>query len=1117
MGKKLPDHIDGLIKYLSEPEEKADEDLILKYFRKVYPDTFGRQKEAKRSDGYVPSHFVLELKGKSSDWLSGLFQGIAYQRDLDFSLVVVAAKGFLSIWKVDDIDESIREEILLSKLAPNTIGKRIATKHKSRKSEFLRKAIWNFRSELLKGLFAGNTGSILKEIQSFKNALDKQKRVRRKVTTKNFVSTLEEMIPFFDQDTPIKAVRAFYSMVFGWTPESHLEISQRINTQATLSGEVIENLIPGKRAKFKSFVDNHYVHLEYGQNVDDFFAKYDKALDAVDKNFRKKHGIFFTDLDLSKFVMWLVRNKLGDIGENYLVIDPACGSGNLVTNWRSPLRLRHKVVSEIEPELLYTVEKRMKGDAWHEGKFTVVPKVKENIGLNFLDKSAGEYIEILKKYLIEKGHDPDKPIAFLCNPPYRSDDDQTADAIKYKVHASILKLTGNDASAERYCCFLAQMKLFCKAAKDGEFPGDSLLLLFTGTAWLTKRPIYENIRHEICSVFEDVSGMIVNSKEFFDVPGRFPIAFTIWRYRGTEANLNPSRPIPLTDLTWLKKADLTAIDWNNENEIKVAYEKITADNRSTKAFFGVHRNNIREWSNQTMLDFKRSRRKSEKNTVPVGGLPKGDPRHYNKKAYGESDGSFIGFMDNLTLCRVKKSEFGVPWFRLNNQFMDCRKTRCFSGPPDHIGYRANNLSTAKTLFTWFALGRTFASNGYPMWVNTGELWPIKSPKRLENKLIKIAFAIGFAENECVEAKFPANNPITGAKELSVSNPMTPLSKDSFWSKHMASLIGKGNIESEDKLVRSVEKIFDIWKTLFKKVPELYVDYKRPYFIGEAILTKNAGLIQIKDYAKEMDSVPLLKAWGEIQSNLKFVKNEFYELLMQKDGFNYFGRSAACDTKTVKEFRPKTAFEKTLHYRLALASIIIKKMADDKNFGRVKLAKVFYLADQNLKTDLKTEYYKQAAGPLDQRALYNVKIGIEAMADRHGYFSRSERRAGNIKVVRYSPEKNLNNMVMEAKALYGKDYKGILRIIECLKPLNTEKSEIVATLYACWNDLLIARKKPDDQDIIDEFRFKWHQKKKRFPINKLKKALEWMRTNKLVPEGRGRKTKIMVQETEYELF
>jgi len=66
--------------------------------------------------------------------------------------------------------------------------------------------------------------------------------------------------------------------------------------------------------------------------------------------------------------MWLIKQRIPDLGRNYLVIDPACGSGNLVTNWRSPLELRHKVVSEIEPELLYAVEQRMKSDQWLDGR-----------------------------------------------------------------------------------------------------------------------------------------------------------------------------------------------------------------------------------------------------------------------------------------------------------------------------------------------------------------------------------------------------------------------------------------------------------------------------------------------------------------------------------------------------------------------------------------------------------------------------------------------------------------------------------------------------------------------------------------------------------------------------
>src|SRR5258707_10637103 len=113
MAKSLPSHIEGLITFLSRPQEKANEDQALAYFRKVFGDAFTRQKEASQADGYVPGHFVLELKGKTSDWLSGLFQGLAYRKkDLDFSQIVVAAKNFLAVWQVEDLPEMIRDEIL---------------------------------------------------------------------------------------------------------------------------------------------------------------------------------------------------------------------------------------------------------------------------------------------------------------------------------------------------------------------------------------------------------------------------------------------------------------------------------------------------------------------------------------------------------------------------------------------------------------------------------------------------------------------------------------------------------------------------------------------------------------------------------------------------------------------------------------------------------------------------------------------------------------------------------------------------------------------------------------------------------------------------------------------
>src|ERR1700747_679981 len=165
MPVSLPAHIVGLLSYVSQPEEKANEDLVLTYFRKTFGDAFTRQKEAKFADGYLPGSFVLELKGRSSSWLSGLFQGLAYKNyDLDFAQIVVIAKQFLAIWRVEDLPMVLREEVAAIRTAPSSIGKQLAAKYASRRTTFLKCATWN-GADLFTPLFGGHSDLALLKIQ----------------------------------------------------------------------------------------------------------------------------------------------------------------------------------------------------------------------------------------------------------------------------------------------------------------------------------------------------------------------------------------------------------------------------------------------------------------------------------------------------------------------------------------------------------------------------------------------------------------------------------------------------------------------------------------------------------------------------------------------------------------------------------------------------------------------------------------------------------------------------------------------------------------------------------------------------------------------------------------
>jgi type I restriction enzyme S subunit len=73
----------------------------------------------------------------------------------------------------------------------------------------------------------------------------------------------------------------------------------------------------------------------------------------------------------------------------------------------------------------------------------------------------------------------------------------------------------------------------------------------------------------------------------------------------------------------------------------------------------------------------------------------------------------------------------------------------------------------------------------------------------------------------------------------------------------------------------------------------------------------------------------------------------------------------------------------------------------------------------------------------------------------------------------------------------------------LLPLNSRQAEIVATLYAAWNNLLLQGQTPDDEAIVHEARANWHASKLKIERDKFFRGLQWMREKGLVPSGKGR--------------
>ena len=245
---------------------------------------------------------------------------------------------------------------------------------------------------------------------------------------------------------------------------------------------------------------------------------------------------------------------------------------------------------------------------------------------------------------------------------------------------------------------------------------------------------------------------------------------------------------------------------------------------------------------------------------------------------------------------------------------------------------------------------------------------------------------------------------------------------------------------------------------------------------------------------------------EHRLEVKFVGVSIERCLRAIDGkdkifaYNLLGRISGRYTR--REHRNKSRFQQAVDRRVSLASYIVKKGKNDNTLGRVKLAKIIYLMDSHLKLELMGEYKRHAAGPYNPRMFQDDKSGVEVIAKKESYFKTTHFKKR--RQVKYNPSVNLEIGVEMAKNIFFDKTEEINKVYLLLRNLNTEQSEIVATLYACWNDLLKKGEILDDLDsaIIHDMKNNWHSCKKRFKDIRLLKALEWMKNNDLVPDGTG---------------
>jgi type I restriction enzyme S subunit len=177
-------------------------------------------------------------------------------------------------------------------------------------------------------------------------------------------------------------------------------------------------------------------------------------------------------------------------------------------------------------------------------------------------------------------------------------------------------------------------------------------------------------------------------------------------------------------------------------------------------------------------------------------------------------------------------------------------------------------------------------------------------------------------------------------------------------------------------------------------------------------------------------------------------------------------------------------------RAVLAAEIVDRLYEEPTFGHVKFEKLMFLVEHICKVDTGSTYHRDAAGPYDNRAIRSID---KQLKEQQWFDVRKVEKR-----YRYLPLAKRGGHQQYFDRYFGSSRPVLDQILDTFRAMETEKCEIVATLFSAWQDLLKTGAVVSDDLIVDEVRNRWHDAKKRIPDVRWRKALEWMRTTGFVP-------------------
>lgn len=169
----------------------------------------------------------------------------------------------------------------------------------------------------------------------------------------------------------------------------------------------------------------------------------------------------------------------------------------------------------------------------------------------------------------------------------------------------------------------------------------------------------------------------------------------------------------------------------------------------------------------------------------------------------------------------------------------------------------------------------------------------------------------------------------------------------------------------------------------------------------------------------------------------------------------------------------------------------------KTFGRVKAQKNLHLVESVGRVELGRQPWKDAAGPND----FPHMLRAEAWAKERGFFEFRARTDGGYDFKKLA---NYATMMAAAKLALAPIRTEVSRVTDLLTPLDSVGAEVLATVHAAWNNLILDGAEATDDAIVREARDDWHESKLKIAESKFREAIKLIRKKGIIPDGSAKR-------------